>query len=209
MCMFVVVAMVSAKHCYKKEKNGFSAVIGMVANNVNVAPGYQLSFTESCGIAIDYKNQQMSISYEIIDGGNLYYGQLYAFGANNTQYVLSNGTCSEMPLSYPVPSSLPTNFTQLPKVRLGKYKVDVIQFTDTEADTTVQALYDGEDCAVVSTLTANNGLDGFAIANYFDYTNKVNPQLFELPVECQTANVFKLAHAKFHNIQLPNTVHLL
>ncbi|KYQ92896.1 hypothetical protein DLAC_05487 [Tieghemostelium lacteum] len=206
-------AIVNAKNCFENDQ-GFSSIVGLVGYNVFPYDGSPstLSFTESSGLAVDYVGQRMWTAYEIYEGGQVLKGEMYCYGSNQTQYIVSNGSCTQMPLTYAIPNGFPKNYSIIGDTKLGKFKVNVVEIPGVQI--TSEALVDLEKCAVVSINIQNNDENnaGFGIANYFDFKNSFSPSDFNLPSECYQPETlgFKLfKHSKQTKPRLPITPKVL
>jgi len=148
--------------------------------------GVPLSFFEAGTINVDFVNQQMALTYEIILTDNVLIGQLYGFNANQTMYIVSidaNGaTCTPLSLNVPIPTSFPNVTADLGPVNIGKFQTEVLEIV--ENGSTQKVLYDLQNCAVVSSYMLNDPTQapGVTTVNFLNFES--TPAPVQLPSIC-------------------------
>ncbi|KAF2068559.1 hypothetical protein CYY_010114 [Polysphondylium violaceum] len=175
-----------ASNCF--ETTGYSTNFTATGFN-SILPstnGAALSFFEAGTINVDFTKQQMAVTFDIILTGSMVLGQLYAFGANQTMYVVNidaNGaTCTKLPLNIPIPTSFPNITADLGPINIGKFQTEVLEIVENGSQQKV--LYDLQNCAVVSSYMINDPSQapGVTTVNFLNFEN--TPAPISLPSIC-------------------------
>ncbi|KAF2074667.1 hypothetical protein CYY_004017 [Polysphondylium violaceum] len=148
--------------------------------------GVPLSFFEAGTINVDFVQQQMAVTFDILTADSQVLGQLYAFAANKTMYVVNidaNGaTCTQLPLNVPIPTAFPNVTADLGPVNIGKFQTEVLEII--ENGSRQQVLYDLQNCAIVSSYMINDPSQapGVTTVNFLNFENAPAP--ISLPSIC-------------------------
>ncbi|KYQ92835.1 hypothetical protein DLAC_05419 [Tieghemostelium lacteum] len=185
-CSLLLIALVNAKDCLKEDKGFSSGVAIFSVNGVSNGQNGPATFVEFSQITIDYVGQQLFTDYWITEDMKQFQGALYAYNSNQTIYIVANGQCSQQPLSFDIPSGIPKNFTDIGKVKIGKFDTRGLEYNNTAQGYNSVVLYDDVKCAVVSISTENLDLNnpGYTLANYYDFKDTPKYSDFQLPEIC-------------------------
>ncbi|KYQ90859.1 hypothetical protein DLAC_07729 [Tieghemostelium lacteum] len=206
------------KQCFK---SGYSTTLVAISYNAFYPSGNgnssTISFAEKANTTVEFSSQRMRIDYKIAINGEKVMGSLWAYGQNNTMYVLQNGSCTQLPLSFPVPSEYPP-YKEVGKTKFGKVKVEILSMPSEDGNSEGVVLYDKKRCAPLGIMTKNidDSNPGYSIINFFNFKNKVDENDFTLPGECNQSfeNLVNLSKNKIHNPKtttptIPHFVHVL
>ncbi|KAF2073471.1 hypothetical protein CYY_005219 [Polysphondylium violaceum] len=157
---------------------GFNSILP--SNN-----GVPLSFYEAGTINVDFAQQQMAVTFDILTTDSQVLGLLYAFAANQTMYVVNiddNGsTCTKLPLNVPIPTSFPNVTADLGPINIGKFQTEVLEIVENGSQQKV--LYDLQNCALVSSYMLNEpSQPGVTTVNFLNFES--TPAPISLPSIC-------------------------
>ncbi|KAM9979973.1 hypothetical protein ACTFIZ_006212 [Dictyostelium cf. discoideum] len=146
-----------------------------------------VSFYEGGVVTADIKGKQMYVHYGIVASNFTTWGQYYAYGNNQTQYVVNNSSCVAMRLQFPFPEKLP-KFKKVGATKIGQTDVDVWIVKGKEQCNVTRSciLIQKDTCTLMSANFGNKDKSnlGFSLLNYYRYENKPHYDKFQLPSQC-------------------------
>ncbi|KAK5583776.1 hypothetical protein RB653_005376 [Dictyostelium firmibasis] len=146
-----------------------------------------VSFYEGGVVTTDIKGKQMYVHYGVVAQNLTTWGQFYAYGKNQTQYVVSNTSCIAMKLQFPFPEKLP-KFKKVGSTKIGQVDVDVwIVKGKQQCNVTKSCILIQKDsCIPMSANFGNKDKSnlGFSLLNYYRYENTPHYDKFQLPSQC-------------------------
>eukprot|EP01132_Coremiostelium_polycephalum_P001211 gene1211-1528_t len=202
----------------------FTTIIGLISANCFNSPGFSAGFTASSyntnyytpnGAAplsfmeygfsdTDFVGQRMYTAYSIQMNGQNIEGQLWVFGQNQTQYILSNGVCTSYPAQFDIPTGLPFNASSIPfsNTAIGQTAVNVYKYYDAQTDTVRFMYYDLNSCSALASLVTNSdsSILGGSQIMFFDFENNSDSSKYQLPSECTSA---ARSNIKLRSVNLP------
>ncbi|KAM9992711.1 hypothetical protein ACTFIY_010151 [Dictyostelium cf. discoideum] len=173
-----------------KNLTGYYTEFALSAYNTMFPTPYgviPVSFYEGGVVTADIKGKQMYVHYGIVAKNFTTWGQYYAYGNNQTQYVVNNSSCIAMKLQFPFPDKLP-KFKKVGTTKIGQTDVDVWIVKGKEQCNVTRSciLIQKDTCTLMSANFGNKDQSnlGFSLLNYYRYENKPHYDKFQLPSQC-------------------------
>ncbi|KAN0028187.1 hypothetical protein ACTFIV_010020 [Dictyostelium citrinum] len=173
-----------------KNLTGYYTEFALSAYNTMFPTPYgiiPISFFEGGVVTADLKGKQMYVHYGIVGTNFTTWGQYYAFGNNQTQYVVNNSSCIAMKLQFPFPDKLP-KFKKVGATKIGQVDVDVwIVKGKKQCNVTKSCILIQKDTCIPMSANFGNkdkSVLGFSLLNYYRYENTPHYDKFQLPSQC-------------------------